>query len=145
AILYFDVTIGANTVIGDGVYIRENSQIDSDNISVRLVTMRYNATIGDLVKTIDMSYMNGNTNIEDDVFIGMHVAMANDQNIGRNGYRENEIAGPKLRKGCAIGIGAMLLPNVTIGEGAIVAAQSVVTKDVAPHGIVAGVPARARR
>ena len=37
---------------------------------------------------------------------------------------------------------SFVLPGVTIGEGAIVAAGSVVTKDVPPHTIVAGVPAR---
>jgi acetyltransferase-like isoleucine patch superfamily enzyme len=41
-----------------------------------------------------------------------------------------------------IGINAVVLPGVTIGEGAIVAAGAVVTKDVPPYSIVAGVPAK---
>ncbi len=41
-----------------------------------------------------------------------------------------------------IGTGAVILPNVTIGEGAVVGANSVVTKDVAPYTVVGGVPAR---
>ena len=41
-----------------------------------------------------------------------------------------------------IGHGAIILPGVTIGHGAVVAAGAVVTKDVAPYAIVAGVPAR---
>lgn len=41
-----------------------------------------------------------------------------------------------------IGTRAMILPGVTVGEGAVVAAGAVVTKDVAPYTIVAGVPAR---
>jgi acetyltransferase-like isoleucine patch superfamily enzyme len=40
-----------------------------------------------------------------------------------------------------IGTGAVILPNVTIGEGAVVGANSVVTKDVAPYTVVGGVPA----
>ncbi len=44
-----------------------------------------------------------------------------------------------------IGAGAIILPGVTIGEGAVVAAGSVVTKDVAPRMIVAGNPAREMR
>jgi acetyltransferase-like isoleucine patch superfamily enzyme len=40
-----------------------------------------------------------------------------------------------------IGTGAVLLPNVTIGEGAVVGANSVVTKSVAPYTVVGGVPA----
>ncbi len=40
-----------------------------------------------------------------------------------------------------IGTGAVILPNVTIGEGAVVGSNSVVTKDVAPYTVVGGVPA----
>ena len=47
-----------------------------------------------------------------------------------------------LEKDCWIGTGVVILPNITIGENAIVAAGSVVTKDVAPFTIVAGVPAK---
>jgi acetyltransferase-like isoleucine patch superfamily enzyme len=44
-----------------------------------------------------------------------------------------------------IGAGVIILPNVTIGEGAVVGAGSVVTRDVAPFTIVAGNPARLLR
>jgi acetyltransferase-like isoleucine patch superfamily enzyme len=47
-----------------------------------------------------------------------------------------------LERGCDIGIGTILLPGVTIGEGAIVGAGSVVTRNVAPYAIVCGNPAR---
>jgi acetyltransferase-like isoleucine patch superfamily enzyme len=40
-----------------------------------------------------------------------------------------------------IGTGSVILPNVTIGEGAVVGANSVVTKSVAPYTVVGGVPA----
>ncbi|WP_340245967.1 acyltransferase [Sulfitobacter pontiacus] len=48
-----------------------------------------------------------------------------------------------LRQSCWIGAGAIVLPGVSVGEGATVAAGSVVTKDVAPGTVVAGIPARA--
>ena len=47
--------------------------------------------------------------------------------------------------GCLIGIGAIVLNGVTVGEGALVAAGSVVTKDVPAQTMVAGVPAAAKR
>ena len=48
---------------------------------------------------------------------------------------------PKIRKGVLIGPGATILGNIDIGEGAMVAAASVVLKNVAAHKVVAGVPA----
>lgn len=41
-----------------------------------------------------------------------------------------------------IGAGSMIMPGVTIGEGALIAAGSIVTKSVAPHSVVGGNPAR---
>jgi acetyltransferase-like isoleucine patch superfamily enzyme len=53
------------------------------------------------------------------------------------------VVGPvRLCRGAFIGIGAILLPGVTIGEGAVVAAGAVVTRPVEPYTVVAGVPAR---
>lgn len=47
-----------------------------------------------------------------------------------------------IHDGCWLGMRAMIMPGVTIGEGAIIAANSVVTKDVAPYSVVAGSPAK---
>src|SRR5262249_49476045 len=55
-------------------------------------------------------------------------------------------AGPvRLESGCFVGAGAIVLPGLTIGREAFVAAGSVVTHDVPPRTLVAGVPARAVR
>jgi acetyltransferase-like isoleucine patch superfamily enzyme len=56
-----------------------------------------------------------------------------------------EIKRVKVEMGADIGMNAVLLPGVTIGQGSIVGAGAVVTKDVPPYGIVAGVPARFMR
>ena len=47
-----------------------------------------------------------------------------------------------IKKGAWIGTRAMIMPGVTVGEGAVVAGGAVVTKDVLPHTIVGGVPAK---
>ena len=47
----------------------------------------------------------------------------------------------KLCDNCLIGLGALLMPGVTVGEGGFVAAGAVVAKDVPPYTVVAGVPA----
>ncbi len=51
----------------------------------------------------------------------------------------------RVRRGADIGTGAVLLPGLTVGEGAIVGAGAVVTRDVAPYAVVAGVPAKELR
>jgi acetyltransferase-like isoleucine patch superfamily enzyme len=55
------------------------------------------------------------------------------------------VRGPAIRRFAAVGAGATILPGVEIGEGALVAAGAVVTRDVEPWTIVAGVPARVMR
>ena len=47
-----------------------------------------------------------------------------------------------IRRNAWIGAGAVILPGVTVGENAIVAAGAVVTKDVADNTVVAGIPAK---
>jgi acetyltransferase-like isoleucine patch superfamily enzyme len=47
-----------------------------------------------------------------------------------------------LQEGCWIGIGAVILPGVTVGRNSVVAANAVVTKDVPDRVVVGGVPAR---
>ena len=47
----------------------------------------------------------------------------------------------RIGAGCWIGAAAMIMPGVSVGDGCIVAAGAVVTKDCEPHGLYAGVPA----
>jgi len=86
--------------------------------------------------------------IEDRVAIGPRVTLllASDANWSKLMEAREIIAGTiVLKKDCWIGAGVIILPNVTIGERAIVGAGAVVTKDVAADTIVAGVPARVLR
>jgi len=73
--------------------------------------------------------------------IGDNVSILQDVTLGGTG-KETEDRHPKIRNGVLIGAGAKILGNIEIGEGAKVAAGSVVLHSVAPHTTVAGVPAK---
>ncbi len=73
--------------------------------------------------------------VEDDV------SMLHEVNLGGTG-KETGDRHPKIRRGVLLGVGAKILGNIEVGEGAKVGAGSVVLKDVRPHTTVAGVPAK---
>lgn len=82
------------------------------------------------------------------VLFAPHVAIIgrNDHQVDMNGVLmwdspRGDCGKVRIGNDCWIGYGAIILSGVTIGEGAVIAAGSVVTKDVAPYAIVAGVPA----
>ena len=57
-------------------------------------------------------------------------------------FKEGKVV---IKDGAHIGIGAIIMPGVTIGEGAVIGAGSVVTSDIPPYCVVAGVPAKVIR
>lgn len=145
AVVYYDVRIGNNTLIGDGASIREKCQIGSWCVIGRNVAINYNSKVGDRTKIMDLAIVTGNCIVGDDVFISLSVVMANDNIPGMRVYNENRIKGPIIHNRAVIGAGATLLPGITVGENAMVSAGAVVTKDVAAGVLVMGVPARAVR
>lgn len=85
----------------------------------------------------------GGIEIGDGALIGHSVVLATiNHAITPSEKRKNYYAPIKIGNNVWIGSNATILPGVTIGEWAVVAAGSVVTKDVAPYTIVGGIPAR---
>lgn len=147
AVIYTDNRIGNQTLIGDHASIREGCTIGDGSIIGRGTMLLYDVTIGNGVRIHDQVHVVGGTVIEDHVFIAMGVMMANDNGVylSRFGLDELHIQGATIRKFAVIGTNATLLPGVEIGQGAMVAAGAVVTKDVPPWTVAAGVPARVVR
>jgi acetyltransferase-like isoleucine patch superfamily enzyme len=124
-----------------------------DNCKIgTFVEIQKEVTVGNRVKISSHSFLCEGITLEDDVFIGHGVMFINDKYpraVTADG--ELQTAGdwavtPTLvRHGASIGTNATVMCGVTIGEGAIVGAGSVVTKDVPAHAIVAGNPARILR
>lgn len=144
-VLFYDVEIGDGTLLGDGASVREGCRIGHQCLLSRYVTVNYNTIIGDRTKIMDLTHVTGNCHIGADVFISLTVGMTNDNTPAGQAYDEERVQGPTIEDGAMIGAGATLLPAVKIGAGAVVAAGSVVTRDVAPHTMVAGVPAVFKR
>lgn len=98
--------------------------------------------IGPLV-TIDDVYPNF-VIIEDGVSIaGQNFILTHNKPLEYHKHLSEAFLAPVIIKRNAwIAIGVIILPGVTIGEGAIVASGSVVTKDVSPNTLVGGVPAK---
>ena len=147
AVIYRGTTIGSNTLVGDTACIREQVRIGNSCIIAMGVTVNYNTVIGSRVKIMDNSHITGNSLIEDDVFVSLLVGTANDNSMGREAAfnkptEQRDRRGVTIRRFGRIGQGAMIMPGVEIGENGVVAAGSVVNRDVAPRNVVFGTPAR---
>lgn len=116
------------------------------------VEIQNNAVVGARCKISSHAFLCAGVVIEDEVFIGHHVCFTNDvlpracTADGRLMEEADWVLIPtRVRRRASIGSAAVILPGLTIGEGAIVGAGSVVTRDVAPRTVVAGNPARVIR
>ncbi|MBB4362457.1 acetyltransferase-like isoleucine patch superfamily enzyme [Bradyrhizobium sp. CIR18] len=113
------------------------------------VEIQAGAEIGARCKISSHSFICEGVTIEDEVFVGHGVMFTNDKYPkattadGRPQQASDwTLQRTRVGRGASIGSNATILCGVTIGEGASVGAGAVVTKDVPPGAIVAGVPAR---
>jgi acetyltransferase-like isoleucine patch superfamily enzyme len=126
--------VGRNCNIGDHCFVESN------------------AVVGD-----DVTIKNGNAlwdgiTLEDGVFVGPGVVFTNDLRprsprlaAAAPRYEKRSWLVPTvIRRGATLGAGALVVAGVTVGEYAFVAAGALVTRDVEPHALVVGAPARRR-
>jgi UDP-2-acetamido-3-amino-2,3-dideoxy-glucuronate N-acetyltransferase len=134
-----DVLIGEGTAIHDHVNlykcsIGKNCKIDS------FVYIEEGVMIGDNCKIRPFVFIPTGVTIEDNVFIGPGVSFTNDKYPRATGTWK--MLRTLVKKGASIGAESVILPGVTVGEGALVGAGSVVTRDVSERAVVIGNPAR---
>jgi len=143
------VRLGRNVVIHHPDLVNMyGCQIGDDTKIGAFVEIQKNATIGALCKISSHTFICEGVEIEDEVFVGHGVMFINDPypRATNEGALQTEadwnVVPTRVRRGASIGSGAVIMCGVTIGERAMIGAGAVVTRDVPPDAIVAGVPAR---
>ena len=135
------LNIGIDTRIWQFCVILPNAIIGADCNICAQVLIENDVIIGDRVTIKSGVQIWDGLRIEDDVFIGPNVTFTNDK-LPRSKHYPEQFSETVIRKGASIGGGAVILPNVIIGESAMVGAGAVVTHSVPDKAIVIGNPAR---
>jgi UDP-2-acetamido-3-amino-2,3-dideoxy-glucuronate N-acetyltransferase len=145
------VVLGKNVKLADfinlyGCTIGDNTKIGP------FVEIQKNAFIGNNCKIQSHSFICEGVTIEDEAFVGHGVMFINDKyprsttdSGGLQTEADWKVVPTVVKHRASIGSNATVLCGVTVGEGAIVGAGSVVTEDVPPETIVAGNPAKVIR
>ena len=143
-----NVDLGKNVQLNDfinlyGCTIGEGTKIGT------FVEIQKNASIGRNCKIQSHTFICEGVTIEDEVFVGHGVMFINDlypratsDSGGLQTEADWQVVPTVVKTKASLGSNATILCGITIGEGAVVGAGSVVTRDVAPNTIVAGNPAR---
>lgn len=144
------VKLGANVIIHHrdlvnlyGCTVGDDSRIGA------FVEIQKNAFVGARCKISSHTFICEGVHIEDEVFIGHGVMFINDRRpraANDDGSPQSEadwsVEKTYIKRGASIGSNVTIVSGVTIGERALVGAGAVVTRDVPPGAVVAGVPAR---
>lgn len=143
-----NVKLGKDVKIFDFVNLYGCSIDDNSKIGT-FVEIQKNASVGKNCKISSHTFICEGVHIGDSVFVGHNVTFINDEyprSANPDGSIQTEsdwnVVETFVKNGASIGSSSTILCGVTIGENAIVGAGAVVTKDVPPNTIVAGVPAK---
>lgn len=149
AVVEDGAVIGEGTSVWHHAQVRSGAVVGADCMIGKNVYIGAGVRIGDRCKIQNNALVYEGAEVGDGVFIGPGAIVANDRRPraidpdGRLKTAEDwTLARARIERGAAIGAGAILVPPLTIGAWAMVAAGAVVARDVEAHRLVAGNPAR---
>lgn len=141
--------IGEGSQIWHQAQVREGARIGRQCIVGKGVYIDFGVQIGNHCKLQNSAFIYHGATLEDGVFVGPGVILTNDRMpraINPDGSlkaaNDWQVGPIHVGYGASLGAGSMVLPNVSIGRFAMVAAGAVVTRSVPAHGLVVGAPAR---
>lgn len=142
-------TIGDGSQIWLFCQIRDNAQLGKNCILGKGVYVDNDVCIGSNVKIQNNVSVFVGVTIEDGVFVGPHVCFTNDKlpravnpDMSLKSAHDWKVTPTLVKAGAAIGANATIVCGVTVGRWSMVAAGSVVSRDVPAHALVRGNPAR---
>ena len=151
AIVEPGVEIGEGTSVWDNAHLRGPSRIGRDCIIGEKTYIAYGVEIGDRVKINAFVYIPTGVTVESGAMISAGTIFTNDRfprattadlSALRDSGPDEHTERTRVREGATIGAGCRIGPGLEIGAFAMVGMGAVVTRDVAPHMLVTGHPAR---
>ena len=137
-----NVTIGAGTAIWHFVHILSGTKIGKNCSLGQNVMAGPDVTIGNGCKIQNNVALYKGVTLEDGVFCGPSMVFTNVTTPRSEVSRRDEYAQTIVRKGATIGANATIVCGHELGSYCFIAAGAVVTKNVRPHAVMAGVPAK---
>ena len=141
AIVEDGATIGSGTSVWRHSHVRSGGVVGRDCLLGKNVYVEQGAVLGDRVTVQNNVSVYEGVTLEDEVFVGPSAVFTNDL-YPRSRNSEWEMVPTLVRQGASVCANATIRCGVVIGEYAVVAAGAVVVRDVEPHEIVGGNPAR---
>ena len=136
-----EATIGEGSRIRHWAQVREGAKIGENCVIGKDVYIDSDVLIGNDCKVENFATIYKGVTLGNRVFVGPHVCFTNDP-YPRAVSPDWRRVDTKVQDGASLGANATILCGITIGRNAMIAAGAVVTKDVLPHALVAGVPAK---
>lgn len=140
-IVYNDVTTGSGLQTGHHALIREQTELGDDVLVGTQAVIDGTTAVGNGVSMQTGVYIPSETAIGNRVFLGPNATLLNDMYPVRE---DVDLIGPTIEDDASVGANATILPGVTVGEGAFVAAGAVVVDDVPDETLAVGNPAEHR-